>query len=424
MERISDTGSETDLADLQSDLESDAPVQLILRWPQGLEVRSLSEGESLLFGRSRDAHLPIPDSRVSRRHTRIRLQQRELWVEDLGSRNGTFLGRHRLQGEARRAFGGDLIRIGPLDVVVAQVLSGIAAPSLGAGELEGIVVADPSTRQMFEVARRLSLTQTTVLIVGETGSGKEVVAEQIHRWSSRKDKPFVRVDSTGVGPALLDRSLDGGTLLLDEIGDLSPDLQGTLLSVLEHHRIDQQPIDVRILCATQRDLEEEVKAGRFRSDLYYRINTFTLRVPPLRERPEEILLLADHYAKAFARTLWVAPAAIDAGASSSLVSHSWPGNVRELKNAMEHAMVLATDGTIRREHLPRSVFGANGVSAELGNLQDRIEDVERQTIRGALQLEHGNQTKAARRLGITRRALIYRIERLGMRKELNLTSGS
>jgi two-component system, NtrC family, response regulator AtoC len=383
---------------------------LILRWSEGIEVRTLSEGEEITFGRSDEASFPIPDSRVSRLHARIKHERNAIWVEDLGSHNGTLLGRAVLRGQSKRAVGGDRVRIGPLEVVVAT-LGEWTQPDKG--EPEGIVVADPSMRHVFEVARRLSQTQTTVLVVGETGCGKEVIAEQIHRWSARKQGPFVRLSCANIPSLELDRELEKaakGTLLLDEIGELSLEIQAKLLAVIENS------VDVRIICATHRELDDDVRDGRFRRDLYYRINTFMLRVPPLRERPEEILLLANHYASAFARTLGAPRATLDTAACRALTEHSWPGNVRELRNAMEHAMVLATDGVIRREHLPESVAARPPpTTGDPAKLEDKIADVERQSILDALELENGNQTRAARRLGITRRALIYRIERLGLR---------
>ncbi len=423
------SGSETDHADFHGPPSTSGPAQLILRGAEGIEIRTLGEGDQMTFGRSRSASYPIPDSRVSRLHAQIRVEEGAIWVEDLDSRNGTLVGRYLLRKAERRAFGGDLVRIGPLEVVVAQLGGGCAQPDRGGPD--GIVVADPSMRHVFEVARRLSQTQTTVLIVGETGSGKEVVAGQIHRWSARAAGPFVRLGCASVPPAVLEAELfgvepkrgffhaaNGGTLLLDEIGELSPEVQTRLLSFLEHPGGDDHRLDVRILCATHRDLDEDVRKGRFRQDLYYRINTFTLRVPPLRERPEEILLLADHHARAIGRTMGVSAPTIDPQACAALAQHVWPGNVRELRNAIEHAIVLASDGVIRTEHLPDSVIGRPSPAAEdPGKLVDRIADVERQTIQEALRLEKGNQTRAARRLGITRRALVYRIDRLGLRGE-------
>jgi DNA-binding NtrC family response regulator len=393
-----DTGSETEHSNFESPGDGAGQVQLILRSAAGVEVRTLGEGEEATFGRASIATVPIPDSRVSRLHTRIRVDRGAVWVDDLGSRNGTLVGRALLRSESRRAFGGDLVRIGPLEVVVARVEEASASES---DEPQGIVIADPSMRHVFEVARRLSLTSTTVLITGETGSGKEVVAEQIHRWSTRKQGPFVRLSCAGLPASFWDKAA-GGTLLLDEVGALSAEMQAKLLIDLD------SPIDVRVLCSTHRDLEADVREGRFRQDLYYRINTFTLRVPPLRERKEEILLLANHYAAKLHCTLGV-------DACDALVKHRWPGNVRELRNALEHAMVLANDSVIKREHLPSSVLGGNA-GDDAANLEGRLASLETQTIRDALSLERGNQTRAARRLGITRRALIYRMDRLGITK--------
>ena len=248
---------------------------------------------------------------------------------------------------------------------------------------EHVLVADPAMVQLFALARRLGELETTVLILGETGVGKEVVAQQIHRASPRAAGPFVRLNCSALPPTLLESELfghergaftgaarrhggffeaaQGGTLFLDEIGELPLTAQVKLLGVLENREVRRlgstlgHPIDVRIISATHRDLQSEVKRGHFRADFYYRLSAFTLVVPPLRERRAEISPLAEMFVEDGARRERVPKPTMDPEAITMLIRHSWPGNVRELRNAMEHAVVLADCGRIRAEHLPQSI---------------------------------------------------------------------
>jgi two-component system, NtrC family, response regulator AtoC len=437
------TGLEAD--GCAEELQLGAGVYLLIRWPHGIDARRLRENEEVTFGRAEDATVTIPDSHVSRFHAKLRLKSGVLSLADLDSRNGTRINGRIFRGEERRAHGGDVIHIGPLEIAVARlggrVPIGLAREE---GELEGVVVADPEMRRVFEIAHRLAQTQTTVLIIGETGSGKELIAERIHRWSARKAGAFVKLSCAGVPEPLIEAELfgaasaseqigffekaHGGTLFLDEIGELPLNVQAKLLAVLEDRRIFragstmQVPADVRLLCATQRDLERDVADGRFREDLYYRINTFTLRIPPLRERPGEIALLAYHWAQTIAAKHGLPEAHIAPDAMTALVAHRWPGNVRELRNAIEHAIVLATLGQIRRTHLPSGIQRAGAIGeadfddGTRSELNAQLALVERRSIEEALRAENGNQTRAAKRLGITRRALLYRMERLGLKR--------
>src|SRR5262245_14594699 len=248
-----------------------------------------------------------------------------------------------------------------------------AAQEVPAEIADGVVVADADMVRVFRLARRVAPAPTTVLLCGETGVGKEVLAEQIHRWSPRAHGPFVRLNCASLPETLLESELfghergaftgadrrkigyleasGGGTLLLDEIGELTPAMQVKLLRVLETRRLrhlggtHEISIDVRLLAATHRDLQADVASGRFREDLYFRLSAFVIEVPPLRERPAEIALLADLFARDLARRMAQPPPVIDPAAMSALAGHRWPGNVRELRNAIEHALVMAEGGT-------------------------------------------------------------------------------
>jgi DNA-binding NtrC family response regulator/pSer/pThr/pTyr-binding forkhead associated (FHA) protein len=314
-----------------------------------------------------------------------------------------------------------------------------------------VVVADPQMERLYDLVRRVATTPMTVLLLGETGVGKEVVAQEIHRQSERAERPFVKLNCASLPETLLEAELfgyergaftgadkrkagyfeaaGGGTLFLDEIGEIPLSLQPKLLRVLEHRQLtrlggtSEVTVDVRLLCATNRDLEREIGRGRFREDLYFRVSAFTLMVPPLRERPTEIPILAQRFAQRFARELDQGRASLSAEAMSLLRAYAWPGNVRELRNAIERAVVLAGSSTIELEHLPprvreQSPAAHPGTPVVLGegiDVREQIAEVERAAIVAAMSECGGNQTRAAQKLGLSRRALIYKLEKHGLK---------
>ena len=323
-------------------------------------------------------------------------------------------------------------------------------PSVTADDL---VVGDPQMERVYALVGKVANHTITVLISGETGVGKEVVAEALHRASARSRKSFVRLNCASLPETLLESELfghergaftgadrrkigffeaaDGGTIFLDEIGEISPNLQTKLLRVLEERKltrvggVKELAVDVRVVCATNRDLEEEVKQSNFREDLFFRISAFTIVVPPLRDRPAEIPLLAQRFVTQAARDLDVGAPTITPNAMAALGRYAWPGNVRELRNAIERAVVLQEGEMIEVEHLPDRVregdareLGRSGPAA-IGNgvdMKDHIAEVERVAIASALEECAGNQTRAAQKLGISRRALIYKLEKHGLKK--------
>jgi transcriptional regulator of acetoin/glycerol metabolism len=346
-------------------------VHLVCVWPDRPTSRlSLADGEEIVFGRSRSAgaHVAVDDPSVSRTQAIVRRKGAHVTLEDLGSRNGTRVAGSTLRGGSRRLSAGEAFDVGPLHVVVATTWRP-AERRKDDDEPRGVVCAEPAMQKVFGLARRLAQTSTTVLVLGETGAGKEVVAEQLHIHSPRAARPYVRLHCAALPETLLESELfghekgaftgaltrkvgyveaaNGGTLLIDEVGELPPATQVKLLRVLETRSVTRVggtveiPVDIRVVCATNRDLLAEIAAGRFREDLYYRISAFTLRVPPLRERPSEIALLAEHFLREVAARLGVPAPLLDAAAEDALLRHAWPGNVRELRNAVEHAMVLA-----------------------------------------------------------------------------------
>ena len=308
---------------------------------------------------------------------------------------------------------------------------------------EQIVGNSTAMQTLRRDIRIVARKDTTVLIQGETGVGKELVARAIHEQSHRAECPFVAVNCAALTPTLLESELfghakgaftgaistrqglmsvaDGGTLFLDEIGELPLDLQPKLLRCLESGEITPlgsskvQRVNVRLVCATNRDLDTEVKAGKFRKDLFYRINTFTIEIPPLRKRPEDILPLARHFLQMSSRSLGRAAPALGSRAAALLQGYSWPGNVRELRNEMERACLLA-DGTmeIGPEQLSNRLTEGSERLEPGGGLKQVMERLEAMVIREALRRHDGNRTRCAQELGISRQALITKIAKLGL----------
>lgn len=309
-----------------------------------------------------------------------------------------------------------------------------------------IIGQSSAMREVFTRIHQVANMETTVLIRGETGTGKELVASAIHYASSRATKPFVKVNCAALNEGLLESELfghekgaftgalyqrigrmeeaEGGTLFLDEIGDFSPAIQIKMLRVLqekEYQRVgsnETRRADVRILAATNVDLEKAVAEGAFRSDLYYRINVFPIHIAPLRKRKSDVLLLADFFVERLARRMGKPIRRISTTAINMLTAYHWPGNVRELENCLEHAILVASNEVIRGQDLPPTLqFPEQSVSREPVSLTDRIEVVERDCIVDALKRYNGNITAAARELGITARMVRYKIQKLGIATE-------
>jgi len=323
------------------------------------------------------------------------------------------------------------------------------APTESGPESAAVVVVDPLMKRVMEMARKVAETPITVLVLGETGCGKEIVAGEIHRQSPRAERPFLALNCSALSETLLESELfghergaftgadrrkigyfeaaSGGTIFLDEVGELPQGVQAKLLRVLEQRTITRvggtQPvtIDARVVCATNRDLEAEVERGRFREDLYFRIGAFTLVVPPLRDRRSEILPLAEHFARQFSGELGADAPGFTAAARAALERHDWPGNVRELRNAIERAVVLAPtrspEPLIDVEHLPERLGGGTPEAVADGGIRGRVARLEKTEVAAALGAEDGNQTRAAARLGISRFALIRLMQKYGLRKK-------
>jgi len=309
------------------------------------------------------------------------------------------------------------------------------------------VGAGTASSVVKQAARRAARTAAPVLILGETGTGKELLAQSIHAASVRAEAPFVAVNIAAVPETLLEAEFfgvapgaytgaerngrdgkfklaDGGTLFLDEIGDMSPALQAKLLRTLQEGEFEPvgsnrlMSVDVRVIAATSRDLERMVAEGAFRVDLYYRLNVITLRTPPLRERLEDIALLADYLVDAICRNQGMPPRGIGTGAINRLCRHDWPGNVRELANVLERALLMSDSDTLEADDM-ESVMPTVPVAAApkvvglrpLG-MAEAVAQAEREAIRLALISSRGNKAEAARQLGISRAALYEKMAAL------------
>jgi PAS domain S-box-containing protein len=313
-------------------------------------------------------------------------------------------------------------------------------------ELEGrvqigdLVSHSQAMRPIFDMVPSLAASSTTILIHGETGTGKELLAKAIHGMSSRSQKPFVAVNCGALPDTLLESELFGykkgaftgatqdkpgrfalagdGTLFLDEIGEISSALQVRLLRVLQEHTFEPlgatrpEKSGARILVATNRNLAAMVKKGEFRQDLYYRINIISLELPPLRRRKEDIPLLVEHFVGRFNRLQGKNVTGFTPGAYSLLMGHDWPGNIRELENVVERAFVLCTAKWISPEHLPAELTGHKARPAEVGDIDSAIRFAEEQSILGALKRNSFNRAAAARELGIHKTTLYRKIKNL------------
>jgi two-component system, NtrC family, response regulator AtoC len=329
----------------------------------------------------------------------------------------------------------DLVRrVGELD----QEIAARPAPS------DGVVARSPGMKRVLRLCRRVARTDVAVLITGETGCGKEVVAQRIHAWSHRSKGPFVAANCAAIPAELLEselfghvkgsftgattdrkgwiRAAEGGSLLLDEVGELSPAAQAKLLRVLETREVTPvgsdrpQPVSFRLLSATHRSLESEVREGRFREDLLYRLGGFEIAVQPLRERPEDIAPLAMRFLRGLEDRLDEVPPAITAPVLAGLVAWPWPGNARELRNVVEYAAILAGSERIRCGHLPPKFGGrCEDPRDEAGlDLRLAVDRLQERQIRRALAVAEGRRARTAELLGISRKHLWELMKRHGL----------
>jgi transcriptional regulator with GAF, ATPase, and Fis domain len=444
-------------------------------------------GVVLRVGRLHDNDIVIAHDTVSRLHARIAVTDRVV-IEDAGSRNGTYCNGNRLRSGVTFAFEpGSIVQIGPASLFVvegaagarvtvskrdsAQTATSKPRASLRPKGAAVPVLKDEGMRLLYESAETIAASGISVLVLGETGVGKELLAQSIHSMSPRREKPFVMFNSAALPEALVESELfgyvrgaftgadrtktglfeaaDGGTLFLDEVADLSLQAQAKLLRVVEMGEVlpvgglKPKSVDVRVVSATNGDLSASMAAGRFRRDLYYRLSGATLHIPPLRDRPADIPALVEYFAARYAATAQLSQPQFDAEALAALVAHPWPGNVRELKNVVQRAVVLARGRVIRVTDLrledgmdlsggaafegvttnsasrllestdawqAGSMDSTKDVASRAELLRQEVAREERARIVDALSRAHGNQVVAARLLGVSRRTLINRLD--------------
>ena len=332
----------------------------------------------------------------------------------------------------------------------------------GAFDFGNIIGDSPALRDVLGKVEQVAPTASTVLLRGETGTGKEMVAHAIHINSPRENKPFVRVNCAALAPGILESELfghekgsftgaverrrgrfelaDGGTLFLDEVGDLPMEVQIKLLQRAQEREFervggaDTIKVDVRLVSATNRNLEKMIEDGEFREDLYYRLNVFPINLPPLRERHGDVPLLAQHFVNKFARQMGVRPGVLSTEATNKLREYAWPGNVRELENIIERAMILARGGEVGAQHLdfgkraqqssgsfpvttheaPSAPIAVAPAGDDGRSLAERLLESEKREIIAAVEKSKGNIASASRMLGINRSTLYYRLRKHGL----------
>jgi two-component system, NtrC family, response regulator AtoC len=410
------------------------------------EVHTLGEG-SVLIGRSTFSDVMIDHPSISRRHALLRIEQKRATIEDLGSANGTRIGDTILTpGTAIEVHPGDPIDLGSITVVLSIGDGQPVANARIDRPISDVVMVDRRMKRICELVERIAPSNLSVLLLGETGVGKEVLAKHIHDLSGRSG-PFLELNCAAISETLLESELfgheegaftgasrskegllesaDGGTVLVDEVGELPASMQVKLLRVLETKHVMRigalrsKNIDIRFVAATNRDLEAEVKAHRFRADLYFRLAGITIHVPPLRDRGAEIEPLARSFLHTFCRNGGRMQPEISREALDKLTSYRWPGNVRELRNAIERAALLAHE-EIRPEHLPlenmeTTVPRQRAASGRtIAPLRSEVAALERDAILDALDRCGGNQSEAAKLLGISRRTLGDRMDVFGL----------
>jgi DNA-binding NtrC family response regulator len=400
-------------------------------------------------GRHNTNDLVIDDPRVSGVHLELRRLPTGVHVRDAGSTNGTWMGPHRVV-EIELTTNGELT-VG--ETLLRVDLDGEVAPARASSQesFEGLVGRSTAMRELFATLDRIAPKELTVLVQGETGSGKEEVARAIHARSRRADRPFVVIDSTALPESLAESLLfghekgaftgagqrrtglfeaaDGGTVFLDEIGELPASIQAKFLRVLERREVVRLggtapvPVDVRVIAATHRDLRREIDAGRFREDLFFRVAQVRLLLPPLRDRPEDIPLLCESILRQAAPVEASAPR-IESAALEHLAEQPWPGNVRELRNVVCRAAALATGDTIRRADVAGEGFGFRGtreersvldLSGDFATAKARaIERFEAAYLAALMRRTGGNLSLAARQANVARHHLRDLLRKLGL----------
>jgi two-component system, NtrC family, response regulator AtoC len=407
---------------------------LLLVAGEGLLATHALVSPSLIIGRAPECDLVVDRATLSRRHACLRSGS-PATIQDLGSRNGTRVGNVLHRGGAPVPLAvGDVFHIGN---VAFMLLDAPQAPSARSELGRPLRVIDPGRDRATAHVREIAKSGTNVLVLGETGVGKEVLVETLHHWSERRG-PLVRINCAALSDTLLESELfghekgaftgatesrvglisaaDRGTLMLDEVGELSPIAQAKLLRVIETKEVmpigavTPKTIDVRFVAATNRDLPAEAAHGRFRADLLYRLDGVTVEIPPLRQRPQLVAPLAWQFLDEAERAAGRTPTPLPASLLGLLEQHDWPGNVRELKTAIGRASLLARGAALGPQHFTLRATPASSVTrSHLQSAPPTPPDDEYARIVAALEACAGNQTRAARMLGVSRTTLVHKI---------------
>jgi transcriptional regulator with GAF, ATPase, and Fis domain len=443
---------------------------LLVNCASGVYLVPLGAKRDVVLGRDPTCDVIVTDGSVSRRHARLTLGKETL-LEDLGSKNGTTVNGSRLAvGRGVAIAHGKEFKLGTASLVLQGAQSHKSppppSPDETPSETEGVIVEDPATKNAYALLDVFAPSPLCVLILGETGVGKELYAEAVHRRSTRAGHPFLQINCAALPESLLEAELfgyekgaftgasqakpglfevaNGGSVFLDEIGEVSLVTQAKLLRVLENGQfmrlgsVKPRTTDVRIIAATNRDLQQLVLQGRFRADLFYRINGVSVTLPALRARIGDIAPLSHHFLRRAARASGKAAPMLTANAIAALERYEWPGNVRELRNVIERTSLLCAD-TLDVEHLRRAVPEAfarqpsraparmassppaaavtvptSDMGGNLAALRDEWKTQEAQKIVDALTAAAWNQGAAAKALGISRHTLIRRMEEYGL----------
>jgi DNA-binding NtrC family response regulator len=417
-------------------------ARLIVSPPKGAPTRVPVRGRRLRVGSGADADIVVDDPHVSRIHCEVEPGPDGLTLRDLGSTNGTFIGGAAIKEVVLTP--GSVVTLGGSHLMVE--VDATVPPELPIARFGDAVAASPGMMQVFAMLGKLGPSDVTTTLIGETGTGKDVLARAVHAGSARADGPFVVFDCGAVAASLIESELFGhergaftgavaehqgaferavdGTLFLDEIGELPLDLQPRLLRALEQREIrrvgggTEIPVDVRVIAATNRDLSAEVGAGRFRQDLYFRLSAAVVEIPPLRERKEDLPVLVDMILGEAGRDV-----TITATALAALSGYDWPGNVRELRNVLITAVAMVDGPILDVRHLMFPALARARGAAE-AKPEPRLDDLplagqslealERAAIAQTLEQESGNRSRTARVLGIAPSTLYEKIKKYGL----------
>ena len=384
--------------------------------------------------------LVLTDGTVSRKHAVVEERPDGYLLRDLDSTNGSFLDNVRIREGYITP--GSIIRLGQTEISFSPLEERFEALTSSSDQFGGLIGSSPLLREVYGLLERVAPTDVTVLLEGETGTGKELAARAIHSHSTRAGSPFVVFDCGAVAPNLIESELFGhekgaftdavkarqgsfelannGTIFLDEIGELSLDLQPKLLRALDQRETKRvgadkpMAVNVRVISATNKDLEQEVKAGRFREDLYYRLSVVRVNMPPLRKRKEDIETIAGQALAGISAEINKKIIGLSPEATAALAAYSWPGNVRELKNVLGRAAALSDSTRIE----PKDLFLTQGKkTSTLDGLSGKtLEEIEKAAILATLKAVSGNKTEAAKVLGIAYSTLYEKMKKYGMRE--------